>query len=104
MLSRSVRNGWLKSVLACATCAITLRIRRAYGREAFIRSCARRILAAETISSARVTLRMFCVLLILVLISRPLAMLYSLALLARGIRDEGIRDSSEPRPAAFTNP
>src|SRR5688500_14691377 len=44
---------------------------RAYGREAFMRSCALRILEAETISSARVTLRVFCTLLILVLISRP---------------------------------
>src|SRR5690625_1721856 len=47
---------------------------RAYGRDACIRSCALRILEAETISSARVTLRMFCVDLILVLISRPIAM------------------------------
>src|SRR6185312_12606338 len=82
-----MRNGWLNSVLACATCAITLRISRAYGREAFIRSCARRLLAAETISSARVTLRMFCVLLILVLIPLPLAMLWSPAWLTSGTGD-----------------
>src|SRR6478672_1829269 len=50
---------------------MTCFIARAYGREAFIRSCALRILDAETISSARVTLRVFCTLLILVLISRP---------------------------------
>src|SRR6185312_6949403 len=97
MLSFSVRNGWLKSVLACATCAITLRIERAYGREAFIRSCAFRIFAAETISSARVTLRMFCVLLILVLISRPLAMLYPLVVLAGGKGGTG-RSSDSPLP------
>src|SRR5690606_32519582 len=58
-------------------------IARAYGREAFIRSCALRIFEAETISSARVTLRVFCTLLILVLISLPPAM-SSLALLASG--------------------
>ena len=34
---------------------MTCFIARAYGREAFIRSCALRILEAETISSARVT-------------------------------------------------
>src|SRR3546814_5313901 len=54
---------------------MTCFIARAYGREAFIRSCALRILEAETISSARVTLRVFCTLLIFVLISRPPAML-----------------------------
>src|SRR4030095_8766668 len=53
---------------------MTCFIARAYGREAFMRSCALRILEAETISSARVTLRVFCTLLILVLISRPPAM------------------------------
>src|SRR5699024_8422498 len=75
VVSRSTRNGCRKSLaVACATCAIRRRIIRAYGREACIRSCALRILEAETISSARVTLRMFCVDLILVLISRPLAM------------------------------
>jgi len=42
-----------------------------------------RIFEAETISSARVTLRMFCVLLILDLISRPPAISFSLAVLAR---------------------
>src|SRR5690606_12922692 len=50
---------------------ITCFIACAYGREVRIRSCALRILEAETISSARVTLRVFCTLLILVLISRP---------------------------------
>ena len=50
---------------------MTCFIARAYGREAFMRSCALRILEAETISSARVTLRVFCTLLILVLISLP---------------------------------
>src|SRR3546814_19900769 len=58
---------------------ITCFIARAYGREAFIRSCALRILEAETISRARVTLRVFCPLLILVLISRPPAISYCLA-------------------------
>src|SRR5690242_2525336 len=48
---------------------MTWRIRRAYGREAFMRSCALRIFEAETISSARVTLRVFATLLILVRIS-----------------------------------
>src|SRR3546814_16772658 len=62
---------------------ITCFIASADGREAFIRSCALRILEAETISSARVTLRVFCTLLILVLISLPPAM-FSLALLASG--------------------
>jgi len=57
--------------LALAMWPITWRIRRAYGRDAFIRSCAFRIFDAETISSARVTLRVFCTDLILVLISRP---------------------------------
>src|SRR3546814_7667800 len=71
---------------------ITCFIARAYGREAFIRSCALRILEAETISSARVTLRVFCTLLILVLISLPPAM-FSLALLASG--GLGSRDRSE---------
>ena len=50
---------------------MTCFIARAYGREAFIRSCALRIFEAETISSARVTLRVFCTDLILVLISLP---------------------------------
>jgi hypothetical protein len=44
---------------------MTWRIACAYGREAFMRSCALRIFDAETISSARVTLRVFCTLLIL---------------------------------------
>jgi hypothetical protein len=48
---------------------MTWRIARAYGREAFMRSCALRIFDAETISSARVTLRVFCTLLIFVRIS-----------------------------------
>src|SRR5690606_9640606 len=64
-------------------CPITCFIARAYGREDFMRSCALRILEAETISSARVTLRVFCTLLILVLISRPPA-ISLLALLAWG--------------------
>src|SRR5690606_2376046 len=59
------------SVLAWARWPITCFIACAYGREVRIRSCALRILEAETISSARVTLRVFCTLLILVLISRP---------------------------------
>ena len=42
-----------------------------------MRSCALRILEAETISSARVTLRVFCTLLILVLISLPPAIVSS---------------------------
>src|SRR5690606_33199255 len=73
---------------------------RAYGRDAFMRSCALRILDAETISSARVTLRVFCTDLILVLISRPPA-ISSLALLARRDSWDGIRDSSG---AGFARP
>src|SRR3546814_2250435 len=80
---RSTRYGCWNSEFACAMWPITCFIARAYGREAFIRSCALRILEAETISSARVTLRVFCTLLILVLISLPPAM-FSLALLASG--------------------
>src|SRR6478609_4958544 len=71
MSARCTRYGCWYSELACARWPITCFIARAYGREAFIRSCALRILDAETISSARVTLRVFCTLLILVLISRP---------------------------------
>src|SRR5690625_4393802 len=67
-------------------CAIIWRIMCAYGREACINACALRILEAETISSARVTLRMFCVDLILVLISRPMAMNVS----GLGARDSGL--------------
>src|SRR3546814_7913251 len=81
--ARSTRYGCWNSEFACAMWPITCFIARAYGREAFIRSCALRILEAETISSARVTLRVFCTLLILVLISLPPAM-FSLALLASG--------------------
>src|SRR5690606_12564254 len=66
---------------------ITCFIARAYGREDFIRSCALRILEAETISSARVTLRVFCTLLILVLISLPPAILFNPEL---GTRDPGL--------------
>src|ERR1700761_9495288 len=58
-------------------------------------SCALRIFEAETISSARVTLRMFCVLLILVLISRPLAILLSLAVLAVKSRLRRCKQSME---------
>ena len=53
---------------------ITWRISRAYGREARMRSCALRIFEAETISIARVTLRVFSTLLILVRISLAPAM------------------------------
>ena len=42
-----------------------------------MRSCALRIFDAETISSARVTLRVFCTLLIFDLISRPPAMCFA---------------------------
>src|SRR3546814_15378424 len=71
---------------------MTCFIARAYGREAFIRSCALRILEAETISSARVTLRVFCTLLILVLISRPPAISYSLAQGVMGMKGmRGVR-------------
>src|SRR3546814_9236617 len=65
--ARSTRYGCWNSEFACAMWPITCFIARAYGREAFIRSCALRILEAETISSARVTLRVFCTLLLLVL-------------------------------------
>src|SRR5512139_1477462 len=64
-------NGCVYSELALAMWPINCVISLAYGRDAFMRSCALRILEAETISSARVTLRVFCTLLILVLISRP---------------------------------
>ncbi len=74
----SAMNGCMYSELALAMWPITCVIRRAYGRDAFMRSCALRIFEAETISSARVTLRVFCTLLILVLISLPPAISYSL--------------------------
>jgi hypothetical protein len=61
----------LNSVLARGDVADYLAHGARVGREAFIRSCALRIFEAETISSARVTLRVFCTLLILVLISLP---------------------------------
>ena len=74
--------------VACATWPMTCFIARAYGREAFISSCALRIFDAETISSARVTLRVFCTLLILVLIS------LAPAIGSRSLRSlEGIRGS-----------
>src|SRR5580765_1441412 len=62
-------NGCLYSAVACAMWPMTWRIARAYGREARMSSCALRIFEAETISSARVTLRVFATLLILVRIS-----------------------------------
>src|SRR5207344_1002598 len=67
----SAMNGLLYSELALAMWPISWVIRRAYGREPFMRSWALRIFEAETISRARVTLRVFCTLLILVLISLP---------------------------------
>src|SRR6476469_6569083 len=69
--------GCVYSELALALWPISRVIRRAYGREPFMRSCALRIFEAETISSARVTLRVFCTLLILVLISLPPAIFSS---------------------------
>src|SRR5690606_37626478 len=91
---------------------MTCFIARAYGREAFIRSCALRIFDAETISSARVTLRVFCTLLILVLISLPPATSTSQFRRcsnhsAAGVAlESGIRDSKkrEWRDQALTNP
>ena len=50
-------------------CAATLRIFSPYGRAVRMRSCARRIFDAATISIALVILRVFCTLLILVRIS-----------------------------------
>ena len=70
-------NGCLYSELALAMWPISWTISRAYGRELAMRTCALRIFDAETISSARVTLRVFCTLLILVLISLPPAISYS---------------------------
>src|SRR3546814_15951589 len=87
---RSTRYGCWNSEFACAMWPITCFIARAYGREAFIRSCALRILEAETISSARVTSRVFRTLLIWVLISRPPAISYSLGW--GGVGMQGMRD------------
>src|SRR6478609_5284166 len=67
----SAMNGCVYSEFAFAMWPISWTIRRAYGREFFMRSWALRIFEAETISSARVTLRVFCTLLILFLISLP---------------------------------
>src|SRR6056297_3151580 len=64
MSSRCCVNGCLYSGLAWARWPTAWRIIRAYGREACIRSCALRIFDAETISNARVTLRVFLMLLI----------------------------------------
>src|SRR6185437_11094125 len=65
-------------------CATTLRMCNAYGREVCIRSWALRILDADTICSALVTLRVFATLLILVRISLAPAMC---ARFARGNRE-----------------
>src|SRR5688572_16081774 len=61
-VSRVTRNGWRYSGLACEMCAATLRILSAYGRAWRMRSWARRILEAATISIALVIFRVFCTL------------------------------------------
>src|SRR4249920_2478769 len=85
----SAMNGLLYSELALAMWPISWTIRRAYGREAAMRTWALRIFDAETISNARVTLRVFCTLLILVLISLPPAIFYSLSEATRRLPGAG---------------
>ncbi len=84
-LSRAITNGCLYSVCAYAKCVATRAIFSAYGRAAFMRSCALRILDAATISMALVILRVFSTLLILVRISFPAAIVapYQLGLINR---------------------
>src|SRR5471032_3562406 len=74
----STMNGWRYSGVAALMCAATSRILSAYGRAARMRSCARRIFDAATISIALVILRVFCTLLILPRISFIPAIAYSI--------------------------
>src|ERR1041385_4758716 len=108
MSLRSSRNGCLYSERALARWPITWRIAFAYGREARIRSCALRIFEAETISSARVTLRVLPTLLILVRISRAPAIFYSLAIACSGTeigdRRSGQELRSPPRISDLRSP
>src|SRR6185312_9064770 len=79
----STMNGWRYSGFALLMCDAIARTLSAYGRAERIRSWARRILDAATISIAFVILRVFCTLLILPRISFIPAIAYSLTEAAR---------------------
>src|ERR1700754_1867634 len=76
-------NGWRYSGFALLMCEAIARTLSAYGRAERMRSWARRIFDAATISIALVILRVFCTLLILPRISFIPAIAYSLIEAAR---------------------